>query len=224
MTRMGWGDRLTTILVTATLTSAAWIVAGGSIIEKFGDGVASVRRIPQAAPDGSVSRTSPDRSVFSPDREDARPIASQAGDFIVPVVGVRPTNLSDGFSDARGGGKRLHEALDIMAPTGTGVIAAQGGTVEKIFHSDRGGKTLYIRSPDKRTITYYAHLDSYAPGLREGQAVAKGEPLGTVGASGNASPDAPHLHFAVMQTTPESGWWEPANAINPYPLLRDSGN
>lgn len=138
---------------------------------------------------------------------------------MIPVLNVRPADLSDTYSDSRGGGARLHEAIDIMAPKGTSVVAAASGTVEKLFQSDAGGLTIYVRSNDGRTIHYYAHLDEYAKGLKEGQKVRRGQRIGTVGSSGNASPDAPHLHFAILQTTPDAEWWEPANAVNPYPLL-----
>ena len=117
------------------------------------------------------------------------------------------------------GGERRHEALDIAAPAGTPIIAAAGGRLEKLFRSDDGGNTVYVRSADGRTLYYYAHLQAYAPGLEEGERVDRGQALGTVGSSGNADPAAPHLHFAVMRTTPDAEWWEPATAINPYPLL-----
>ena len=139
--------------------------------------------------------------------------------MVVPVLNVRPSELTDTFSDSRADGSRLHEAIDIMAPKGTSVVAAGPGEIEKLFESDAGGLTIYVRSPDRRTIHYYAHLDEYAPGLKEGQRVRRGQRLGTVGSSGNASDDAPHLHFAILQTTEEAAWWEPANAVNPYPLL-----
>jgi murein DD-endopeptidase MepM/ murein hydrolase activator NlpD len=117
------------------------------------------------------------------------------------------------------GGERRHEALDIAAPAGTPVIAAAEGRVEKLFRSDDGGNTVYIRSADRRTIYYYAHLQGYSPDLEEGKPVERGQRLGTVGATGNADPSAPHLHFAIMRTAPDAEWWEPATAINPYPLL-----
>ncbi len=123
------------------------------------------------------------------------------------------------FSDERGGGTRLHEALDIDAPAGTGVVAAAPGMLERLFESEVGGKTIYVRSDDRATIFYYAHLDAYAPGLKEGQRIRRGERLGTVGSSGNVDPDAPHLHFAIMRTSPGAQWWEPATALNPYPML-----
>jgi murein DD-endopeptidase MepM/ murein hydrolase activator NlpD len=132
---------------------------------------------------------------------------------------VKADQLTDTFSDSRGGGSRSHEALDIMAPRGTPVVAAAAGTVEKLFHSDAGGNTIYVRSPDRATIHYYAHLDRYADGLHEGESVTQGQTLGAVGSTGDASPDAPHLHFEIMRTTPDAKWYEPATPINPYPLL-----
>ena len=142
-----------------------------------------------------------------------------AGDLIIPVEGVAPSQLSDTFNDRRGGGERRHEALDIMAPRGTAVIAAAPGKVEKLFKSDAGGNTIYVRSEDRRTIYYYAHLDRYAAGLTEGQTVNRGQPIGFVGSTGDANPAAPHLHFEVVRTSPEAKWWEPGTPINPYVLL-----
>ena len=125
----------------------------------------------------------------------------------------------DTFTQSRDGGARVHHAIDIMAPRGTLVIAAAGGQVQKLFVSVLGGNTLYVRSPERTLVYYYAHLDSYAPGLAAGQTVRQGQPLGTVGSTGDASPDAPHLHFEIQQTAPESGWWQHTVALNPYPLL-----
>ena len=142
-----------------------------------------------------------------------------AGGLAIPVAGVSASQLSDTFDDARGGGDRTHEALDIMAPAGTPVLAAGAGTVEKLFRSDAGGNTVYVRSADRRMIHYYAHLQDYAPGLQEGRQVSRGERLGSVGSSGNADPAAPHLHFAILRTTAEAEWWEPATPVNPFPLL-----
>jgi murein DD-endopeptidase MepM/ murein hydrolase activator NlpD len=140
------------------------------------------------------------------------------GGMIVPVQGVRPDQLTDTFNDARSEG-RLHDAIDIMAPLGTPAIAAAPGKVEKLFLSDAGGNTVYVRSPDRQVIYYYAHLDHYAPGLAEGMQLAKGASVGAVGFTGNANPAAPHLHFAMMTAAPEMKWWEAKQALNPYPLL-----
>ena len=136
----------------------------------------------------------------------------------IPVAGVRPEQLTDTYTAARANG-RVHDATDIMAPRGTQVIAATAGTVEKLFFSRGGGGiTAYVRSPDGGWQYYYAHLDSYAPGLHEGQAVKQGDPIGRVGSTGDASPDAPHLHFAINRMGPGQRWWE-GSPINPYPLL-----
>lgn len=209
VSRMALGDRLKTIAVTAVLTSVAWIGVWLSSGGGGGEGLMTIRR--EAA--------TPTTTASAPQRTPSGNPRTVAGSYVIPVAGVRADQLTDTFNDGREGGSRLHEAIDIMAPTGTPVIAAAGGTVEKLFRSDAGGLTIYIRSPDRRTITYYAHLDAYAPGLAEGQQVRAGQALGTVGYSGNASPAAPHLHFAILETTPQAKWWEPARAINPYPLL-----
>lgn len=139
--------------------------------------------------------------------------------LIIPVQGVQPGQLTDTFTQARDGGVRVHDAIDIMAPRGTPVLAAGEGTVAKLYTSAAGGLTIYLRLDDRRFILYYAHLDSYAAGLAEGQHVAQGQIIGAVGITGNASPTAPHLHFAVQQTTEAAKWYEPSSAINPYPLL-----
>lgn len=138
---------------------------------------------------------------------------------MIPVSGVRAADLMNTFDQARAGGVRRHDAIDIMAPTGTPVVAAADGRIEKLFLSREGGNTVYQRSRDGHTIYYYAHLAAYAPGLAEGQQIARGAPIGQVGFSGNADPAGPHLHFAVLQTSPQARWHDAARAVNPYPLL-----
>ncbi len=202
-------DRLLTIVITATLTSAAWIVVGSAYVDLEGDEEepAPAQPVPVASP------TQPSGLSAS------QPSPSQGGQLVVPVLGVSAAELTDAYTDARDGGDRLHEAIDIPAPAGTSVIAAGPGTIERLFHSEPGGNTIYVRSNDRQTIHYYAHLQEYARGLKEGQTVRLGQRLGMVGSSGNADPAAPHLHFAILRTTPEAEWWEPATALNPYPLL-----
>ena len=203
-------DRILTIVVTATLTSAAWILFGSAYTSSWL--TAAEPAAAGEAAQAQVATPAETPAIVAP--------PSAAGDaLIVPVAGVRADQLSDSFADERAGGERLHEALDIMAPRGTQVLAAAPGKVESLFKSNAGGNTIYVRSEDGRTIYYYAHLDAYAEGLKEGDAVGRGQSLGTVGSSGNASPDGPHLHFAILRTTPDAAWWEPATAINPYPLL-----
>jgi peptidoglycan LD-endopeptidase LytH len=137
----------------------------------------------------------------------------------IPVAGIKASQLSDTFTQARAGGARAHDAIDIMAPRGTPVVAAAPGKVEKLYDSKGGGGiTVYVRSPDGQWLYYYAHLDRYAPGLAEGQTVQRGTPLGTVGSTGNANPEGPHLHFAIHRMRPGEKWYE-GSAVNPYPLL-----
>ena len=137
----------------------------------------------------------------------------------IPVAGVGAEELQDTYTQSRADGARAHNAIDIMAPRGTPVVAAAPGTVEKLFFSQGGGGiTAYVRSPDQLWIYYYAHLDSYTPGLREGQRLRQGDPIGTVGTSGNANPAGPHLHFAVHRMAPGEDWHE-GRAVNPFPLL-----
>jgi murein DD-endopeptidase MepM/ murein hydrolase activator NlpD len=135
----------------------------------------------------------------------------------IPVAGVKPSQLTDTFDQARAAGRR-HDAIDIMAAEGAPVIAAADGTVEKLFNSVRGGITIYERSADRRWIYYYAHLQSYAPGLREGRQVRRGQIIAHVGHTGDASAAGPHLHFAINRMAPGERWWH-GTPINPYPLL-----
>ena len=216
MSRMAIGDRLRTIAVTAILTSVGWLAFGGSLMDSVGR-LAVLRKTEAATGAGSL----PNRVTDAPlQQTKGRPVRQAGGgEYVMPVAGVQPEQLTDTFTAARGGGARVHDAIDIMAPRGTPVLAAADGTVEKLFTSDLGGLTIYVRSPDRRTITYYAHLDGYAPGLAEKQQVARGQRIGIVGSTGNAGPSGPQLHFAIMQTTPQSKWWEPSVAVNPYPLL-----
>jgi murein DD-endopeptidase MepM/ murein hydrolase activator NlpD len=213
---MAIGDRLKTIVATAIVTSIAWLTLGTGVIDGVGN-LAVLRKAQTADRAGPAARETGKPLHDTPVRVPAAAAAGQG--YLIPVAGVRPEQLTDTFTQARDGGARVHDAIDIMAPRGTPVLAAASGTLEKLFTSKPGGLTIYVRSPDRRTITYYAHLDAYAPGLREGMQVHAGQPLGTVGFSGNADPAAPHLHFAIMQTTPDANWWDPATAINPYPLL-----
>ncbi|WP_324827612.1 M23 family metallopeptidase [Qipengyuania zhejiangensis] len=221
-------DRILTIVVTATATSAVWIVAGGTLIENANSAsqletTRPADAAPSPSPSANVGASAglSETQVAAPlDEMGAMaPAPGSQNSLLVPVLNVRPTDLTDTYSDSRGGGERLHEAIDIMAPKGTTVVAASPGEVEKIFKSDAGGNTIYVRSTDGETIYYYAHLDQYAEGLKEGQRVRRGQRIGTVGSTGNASDEAPHLHFAILQTTPDAEWWEPAHALNPYPML-----
>jgi len=147
-----------------------------------------------------------------PDSELSSPQA-----LLIPVDGIKPSQLTDTFDDARTSGLR-HDAIDIMAPKGTRVFAVADGKVAKLFNSVRGGLTVYEFDPTGTIEYYYAHLDGYAPGLAEGTVLRRGDPVGFVGSTGDANPAAPHLHFEIALLGPEKNWWK-ATDINPYPIL-----
>jgi len=199
------GSNILTALVTVAATSAFWVVAFNSgPVDDSPGAVASPGRV-------AMSKA---RAAVGVDEIHLGPTG-----LAVPVAGVKPRELVDTFTQARAGGARVHDAIDIMAPSGTPVVSAAPGKVEKLFFSQGGGGvTAYVRSPDARYVFYYAHLQDYAPGLREGQVLAQGDRIGTVGVTGNANPAGPHLHFAIHQMRPGEKWYDGA-AVNPYPLL-----
>jgi murein DD-endopeptidase MepM/ murein hydrolase activator NlpD len=151
-------------------------------------------------------------STSSADRLDVGPSGIAA-----PIAGLKAAVIHDTYDETRGT-DRVHEALDIMAPRGTPVLAAVEGNVVKVFESKQGGHTVYQFDNAGEYCYYYAHLDRYAPGLREGMLLRQGDVLGYVGSTGNASADAPHLHFAIFRLGPDKKWWE-GEPINPYPLV-----
>jgi murein DD-endopeptidase MepM/ murein hydrolase activator NlpD len=137
--------------------------------------------------------------------------------LVMPVEGARAADLRDNFEETRGSTRR-HEAIDIRAPRGTPVVAAVDGSIEKLFTSEQGGLTVYEFDHDRNYCYYYAHLDHYAEDVREKQLVRRGDRLGYVGSTGDASAEAPHLHFAIFRLGPEKQWWV-GTPINPYPFL-----
>lgn len=139
-----------------------------------------------------------------------------ASGLLMPVEGVQPHELRDTFNDKRTG--HMHEALDILAPRGTAVLAVADGKLAKMFHSKPGGLTIYQFDSTEGWCYYYAHLDRYAEGIHDGAMLRKGEVIGYVGTTGDAPPDVPHLHFAIFKLGPEKHWWQ-GTAINPYPVL-----
>ncbi|CAE6810544.1 M23 family metallopeptidase [Xanthomonas arboricola] len=143
--------------------------------------------------------------------------ASSGSGLVIPVQGISSGQLQNTFTDARSEG-RVHDAIDILAPTGTPVIAVADGTVEKLFNSERGGLTVYQFDPNGTYCYYYAHLERYADGLAEKQAIKRGQVIGYVGSTGNADPAAPHLHFEIHRLGPEKQWWK-GEVLNPYPVL-----
>jgi peptidoglycan LD-endopeptidase LytH len=136
--------------------------------------------------------------------------------LLLPVQGLRREELHDSFAEGRGG--HVHEALDIMATRNTPVLAVEDGRLARLFNSRQGGNTIYQSDPSETYTYYYAHLERYADGLREGAPLRRGQVIGYVGTSGNAPPNSPHLHFAIFRMTPEKQWWK-GIAIDPYLVL-----
>jgi murein DD-endopeptidase MepM/ murein hydrolase activator NlpD len=140
-------------------------------------------------------------------------LALRARTLLFPVEGIAPSTLRDSFTEGRVG--HLHEAVDILAPRGTKVLAVDDGRVVKLFNSVRGGLTVYQFDVGDAYCYYYAHLDGYVPWLVDGAVVRKGDVLGYVGTTGNAPKDTPHLHFTIFKLGPEKRWWE-GTPINPF--------
>jgi murein DD-endopeptidase MepM/ murein hydrolase activator NlpD len=137
----------------------------------------------------------------------------------LPIDGLRAADIRDSFNEARSRGKP-HGATDLVAPRGTPVRAMTSGVIRKLFLSKPGGNTIYEFDSSQTYCFYYAHLDRYAPGLKEGMAVERGEVIGYVGSTGDASPLAPHLHLEITRLDAEKHWYK-GTGINPYPILHE---
>ena len=194
----------------------------GTTIVTLKKAASSVAPLPSQTPNNSAEIQPTPPVIVSPANNinssgPTAPSGSPAN-LIIPVVGVRPEQLRDTFSEARSEG-RVHDAIDIPAPRGTPVIAAADGPIVKLFASERGGTTIYQVSTDGKFVYYYAHLDRYAEGLAEGHFAKQGETIAYVGDSGNAGSGNYHLHFSIAQISNPKDFWHGIN-LNPYPLLR----
>jgi len=212
--------RLSQLMVLGVLLGLG---AGWWLRRDAGEPVAVAR--PAAQPAVAAVAAAPPAAASTPHADAPVPTTvppSSASDaptgLLLPVQGIQASQLRDTFTDARSEG-RVHDAIDIMADAGTPVLAVADGTVEKLFDSERGGLTIYQFEPSGRWCYYYAHLQRYADGLAEKQVIKRGEVIGYVGSTGNASADAPHLHFEVHVLGPEKQWWK-GESINPFPLLQ----
>jgi murein DD-endopeptidase MepM/ murein hydrolase activator NlpD len=182
----------------------------------------TIRSAPASGPGRPVATTGP--SVV------AVPAGDEAGGAVdvlrrhnlrVPVDGVAAESFKSSFVEPRSGkGGHPHQAVDILASRNTPIHAVEEGTIAKLFESKDGGHTIYQYDPTGRFIYYYAHLERYADGLADGQRVAGGDVIGYVGTSGNAPPDAPHLHFAISELGPDRHWWQ-GEAIDPYLVFKN---
>jgi murein DD-endopeptidase MepM/ murein hydrolase activator NlpD len=174
--------------------------------------------ISAAQPRPDAVRTGSDR--IAPPSISATTGVVPAARLRAPIDGVDLDAFKGGFDERRG--QRPHEAIDILAPRNTPVRAVEGGTIAKLFDSKAGGHTIYQFDPSGRFAYYYAHLEKYADGIHEGQAVAQGEVIGYVGTSGNAPPGTPHLHFAIFELDESRRWWK-GKALDPYLVFKNRG-
>lgn len=172
------------------------------------DGIDDSTSVPAAKPSGTETVTADDLALL-------------AREIVMPLDGVNPATLHSNFDERRGGGTRQHQALDIMAPRRTPVRSAAAGRVLKLFDSAAGGLMVYAADSSERFVLMYAHLDGYAPGLRDGTPLARGQVIGYVGSTGNASANAPHLHFAVARSA-DVKRWSKGKPIDPLPVLTAS--
>jgi murein DD-endopeptidase MepM/ murein hydrolase activator NlpD len=226
---------LITFILGVLVGAAILFVALQDVPEKPATEVAATAPAAPGIPASQIEGQLPPAPVVVPNLEDAdlplRPTpdanatagaaapTTMPGKLLVPVQGIKSAQLTDTFYQPRGE-QRQHEALDIMAPTGTPVLAVADGKVAKLFHSKPGGLTVYQFDPTEQFAYYYAHLDRYADGIAEGMEVKRGTLIGYVGVTGNSDPNAPHLHFAVVALTPEKQWWK-GTPLNPFPLMSD---
>jgi murein DD-endopeptidase MepM/ murein hydrolase activator NlpD len=173
----------------------------------------SVSRV--ARPGARVTLPVPPSGTDSVTADD---VALITHEIAMPLDDIDPSTLHSSFTDARAGGLRQHHALDIMSPRGTPIHSAAAGRVLKLFTSLDGGLMVYAADSSERFVIMYAHLDHYAPALTDSTRLARGQVIGFVGSTGNASPDAPHLHFAIARSA-DVKHWSRGNPIDPLPIL-----
>jgi len=208
-------------MVLAAVSMARGLgMAAGSTADLTSDSLTGIGDSVEVAPresagDLPVSKPAP----AVPSTSTTADVDLLAAEIAMPLAGVDPAKLHDSFNDLRGGGVRRHEALDIMAPRRTPILSAAPGKVLKLFTSKAGGLMVYASDSSERFILMYAHLDAYADGLRNDQPLQRGQLIGYVGSTGNASPNAPHLHFALARTDNVAQWWK-GTPVDPLPILQ----
>src|SRR6185503_7720303 len=210
----------------ATALSGAAVCSGAVVAATANSPVATAGPHPVAKPAYHSTTAHVTKSAKDPGNEFISPALGPrigivpedllAKRLTLPVPAIRAEKLQPHFYDARG--ERGHEAIDILAPRGEPVVAAEDGKIVKLFLSKPGGNTIYELDPTQTYAYYYAHLDHYVDGLKEGDAVKRGQIIGYVGSTGNADPSTPHLHFAIFKLGPEKHWWK-GEALDPYPAL-----
>jgi murein DD-endopeptidase MepM/ murein hydrolase activator NlpD len=212
----------------------AWVL---SVLGALGAGTVGGWWLHAAFSSSPSSLTAPLREVISSrrttraggeERHPSPPVPTIGGDPVaelrrrrlkLPIDRASIDAMKGNFAQPRGGGSRVHEAVDIMAPRNSPIHAVEAGTIARLFLSRTGGLTVYQFDPTRKYTYYYAHLERYADGLKEGQPVEVGQVIGYVGTSGNAPPNAPHLHFAIFEMTNEKQWWN-GRPVDPYEVFR----
>jgi murein DD-endopeptidase MepM/ murein hydrolase activator NlpD len=163
--------------------------------EAHADGVHVLRLQPEIMKSGDVAIT-----------------LSTAAGLTFPVLGKSSGAIGSFFGDARDGGAREHEGIDIFAERGTPVVAVADGVISEVGDNRLGGKVVWQYDAKRDVTYYYAHLNSQS--VHAGQKISAGTTVGTVGNTGNARTTPPHLHFAV---------YRPGRvAINPVPFIFDA--
>ena len=158
--------------------------------------------------------------TISPKRENRD--LTPRGRLRVPIDGEDIEKFKGGFTERRDAGGRPHEAVDMLAPRNTPVHAVESGSIAKLFTSKAGGLTIYQFDPNGHLCYYYAHLERYADGMKDGQAVSQGDVIGYVGTTGNAPANTPHLHFAVFELNADKKWWQ-GRPLDPYQVFKSGG-
>jgi peptidoglycan LD-endopeptidase LytH len=204
-----------------TVAFVVWDLPNLTHPTNSGDQHGAERSIEASGKDVPSARPDPPSTVPSMATVEADPVPElRHRQLELPVLDAVRRNLRDSFYEKRGS-DRQHEAIDIMTPRNTPIVAVEDGIIARLFESKAGGNTVYQFDPADRYVYYYAHLERYADSLREGHHVQRGQVLGYAGTSGNASKDAPHLHFAIFRLTEKKQWWQ-GSPIDPYDVLKET--
>ncbi|MGI9540196.1 MAG: M23 family metallopeptidase [Miltoncostaeaceae bacterium] len=160
-----------------------------------------------------VAKTGLQRRLGVQPRKIAVPVVLPLQPGANDVIGVFPVGGKYTYTNDFGAPRHqgAHEGIDIIAPRGTPVYAVKDGVVDRLTRAERGLGGLYVwqRTGDG-TEYYYAHLDSVAPGLRDGSRLTAGQIIGAVGNTGDARFGVHHLHFE---------WRPKGSSLNPYRFL-----
>ena len=207
------------VLVTGIVVAAASRTRGPLVTTPPAVVTAPASKPAERVATGDVARVAPSGTATVTSND----LALLEQEIAMPLHGVNPDSLRSSFNAPRAGGLRRHEALDIMAPRFTPIFSAAKGRVLKLFTSVAGGLMIYAADSSERFILMYAHLDHYAAGVHDGMPLERGQLIGYVGSTGNASATAPHLHFAILRSA-NVRRWSKGKAIDPLPVLRDAAS